>query len=104
MRMLRSTVLIGCALASAPATAQVRPPEFVARQAGGVDCARLQREAGAANVVRGRFVQRGPTAVFNVTADFDVRFCFRQITECERFVTEMRFDYPEGTGSCATGG
>jgi hypothetical protein len=93
-------VLLGLALGQS-ALAQTRAPEVIAAQAGAVDCARLAREIGADRVMVGRYVADGTTLVLSRSVTFEISACFRDITACERFTTEMRFDY-EGAERVAT--
>lgn len=106
MRRWRDALILGAVaggLLSAPAFAQARPPEYVAQVSGAAACGPLTREIGREAVVTGRYVSRGATLFMGQTSEIDVSFCFRSIQACERFVTEMRFDYPEGTGACRPG-
>jgi hypothetical protein len=99
MRASRKALVVLGALTAGQALAQLGPPppEYYAQQNGGQDCARF---AGQGAPIVGAFRNNGPTNVEGVDARFEFEACFRAIEACERFVTEMRLDYPRGTGSC----
>jgi hypothetical protein len=94
--MLRwpEAALLGLALA-APAAAQLPPPppEAYAQQIGAVPCS-----SGEARVV-GAYTHDGVTST-GALARFQVRFCFVAEEPCERFLNELRLDYPAGGGAC----
>lgn len=102
MRASRKALALLGALIASPVLAQLGPPppEYYAQQNGGRDCARLAAEVGPASTIVGAYRNNGPTNIEGVDARFEFEACFRAIEACERFVTEMRLDYPRGTGSC----
>lgn len=101
MRVSPKLFVAALALAAAPALAQLAPPpDYVAQQNGGVDCVALVGEVGPQAVFVGVYRNAGLTNIEGVSATFDFEACFRTIEQCERFVNEMRFDYPRGIGAC----
>jgi hypothetical protein len=99
--LIRAATLLLFLSLTAAALAQGRTPELVAAQAGASDCAALAREIGAERVVVGRYVAQGATLVLPREVAFEFSACFRDAAACERFMTEMRFDY-EGAERVAT--
>lgn len=99
--MIRGAVILLVLALGQGALAQTRTPEVIAADSGAVDCARLARDIGADRVIVGRYVADGTTLVLSRSVTFEISACFRDVTACERFTTEMRFDY-EGAERVAT--
>jgi hypothetical protein len=94
MRRWREAGLLSLAVAL-PAAAQLPPPppEAYAQQIGAVPCSSAE-----ARVV-GAYTHDGATST-GALARFQVRFCFAAEEPCERFLNELRLDYPAGGGAC----